>query len=49
MISKSDQELAIRELIGAVKRERSENIEIQRKESPVREHKSNGEVEIAIQ
>ena len=49
MILKSDQEPAIRELIEAVKRERSEMIEIQCEESPVGEHKSNKEVESAIQ
>ena len=48
MILTSDQELAIRELIEAVKRERSESIEVQCEESPVGGHKSNGEVEIAI-
>ena len=54
LILKSDQEPSIKELIEAVKRERSEKIEIQKveiqcEESPVGEHKSNGDVEIAIQ
>ena len=49
MILKSDQEPAIREPIEAVKRERSENIDIQCEGSPVGEHKSNGEVEVTIQ
>ena len=46
---KSDQEPAIRELLDAVKRERTEPIDIMLEESPVGEHKSNGEVENTAQ
>ena len=51
MILKSDQEPSIKELADAVKRarERSEKVEIMPEESPVGEHKNNGEVERAIQ
>ena len=49
MILKSDQEPAIRELLDAVKRERTEPIELMLEESPVGEHKSNGEVENTAQ
>ena len=49
MIFKSDQKHAIRELIEAVKRERSEITEIQCEESPVGEDESKGEVEGTMQ
>ena len=50
MIIKSDQEPSILELIQAVKRERSEDIEeMATEQSPVGEHQSNGQVERAIQ
>ena len=49
LILKSDQEPSVLELLEAVKRERPEKLEILPEESPVGEHKSNGEVERAIQ
>ena len=50
LIVKSDQETSILELIQAVKRERSEDIEeMSTEQSPVGEHQSNGQVERAIQ
>ena len=49
MILTSNQEPAIRELLDAVKRERTEALDITIEESPVGEHKSNGEVENTAQ
>ena len=47
MILESDQEPAIKELKARVKMERGEDIIME--ESPAYEHRSNGEVERAIQ
>ena len=55
MIIKSDQEPAIRKLLEAVKNERAEEINIEKKveivpeKSPVAESKANGEVERYVQ
>ena len=50
LIIKSDQEPSILELIHPVERERSEDIEeVATEQSPAGEHKSNGQVQRAIQ
>ena len=49
MVTKSDQEPAIKAFIDAANNERAEEIEtMMSEESPVGEHRSNGEVENAI-
>ena len=48
-ISLRHQDLAIRELLDAAKRERMEPIELMLEESPVGQHTSNGEVENTAQ
>ena len=49
VVIKSDQELALKELLRVVQAERPEAIELQPEDSPVGESKSNGEIERAIQ
>ena len=49
MIIKSDQEPSLRDLVKAVKKERWEALESLPELSPVCEHESNREIEIAVQ